>query len=126
MTEEPAIGVDLVDVDRFARAIRRWPRLLERVFTTEERDACALSTNIDERLAARFALKEATFKALGNGWPAIPYHDVEIVSLDDGPPAVRLSGRAETLARRRVASVSLSHDGGLAMAGIVMYPTEEG
>lgn len=126
MGSEFAVGVDLVEVDRFAAAIRHWPRLLDRMFTAGELTTCLESRNADERLAARFAAKEATFKALGDGWPRIAYHDVEIVTLDDGAPALSLSGRAAALACRRAFALSMSHDGGMAMAGVVACPTEEG
>lgn len=126
MGRELAIGVDLVEVDRFTRALRRWPSLKERVFTPCELTTCLGAPNPDESLAARFAAKEAAFKALGDGWPRIGYHDVEIVTLDDGAPALCLTGRAAALARRRAFALSLSHDGGMAMAGVVACPTEEG
>lgn len=126
MGRELAVGVDLVEVDRFARALGRWPGLADRVFTAGELITCLDSPNPDERMAARFAAKEAVFKALGCGWPSISYHDVEVLSLDDGAPALCLTGRAAALARRRTFALSMSHDGGMAMAGVVVCPTEEG
>lgn len=126
MADETAIGVDLVEVDRFARALRRWPRLLERVFTERELDACLDSRNADHRLAARFAAKEAVFKALGDGWPRLPYTEVEVLTPDDGAPALQLFGRAAALANRRACALSLAHDGGFAIAGVVISSTEEG
>ncbi|MGH2793375.1 MAG: holo-ACP synthase [Actinomycetota bacterium] len=126
MGKELALGVDLIEVDRFTRALRRWPALVARMFTTCELTTCLDSPNADERLAARFAAKEAVFKALGDGWPRISYRDVEIVTLDDGAPALALSGRAAVLAGRRAFALSLSHDSGMAMAGVVACPTEEG
>jgi holo-[acyl-carrier protein] synthase len=126
MGRELAVGVDLVEVRRFARAIRRWPRLADRVFTSTEITSCLDAPNPDESRAARFAAKEAAFKALGDGWPRVGYHDVEILTLDDGAPALRLTGRAAELAGRRALALSLSHDGGMAMAGVVACPTEEG
>ena len=126
MGRELAVGVDLVEVDRLARAMRRWPGLADRLFTRNELTSCLHAPNPDESLAARFAAKEAAFKALGDGWPRIAYHDVEIVTLDDGAPVLCLTGRAAMLARRRAFAVSLSHDGGMAMAGVVACSTEEG
>lgn len=120
--KDVAIGVDVVDVERFRAALLRWPRLGRRIFTDRELEACSSSS---ERLAARFAAKEAAFKALGDGWPSVSYHDVEVLTVDDAP-ALRLSGHAETLAGRRVPATSLAHDGGVAIAGVVLAPTEEG
>jgi len=112
-----ATGVDLVEVERFARAVRRRPKLLERIFTEDERALCAEN---DERLAARFAAKEATFKALGSGWPSVAYRDVEVVSRDNGAPALRLSGAASVLSGGRDIVLSLSHTAGLAVAQVVI------
>jgi len=125
MGRDLAVGVDLVEVDRFARALRRWPRLIERVFTDTELDACLDSPNLDERLAARFAAKEATFKALGDGWPNVAYHDVQI-DTTDGQPVLVLQGRAAELAGTRAVACSLSHERGLALAEVILHATEEG
>src|SRR5512143_910538 len=113
------VGVDLVEVDRFARAVERWPRLLERVFTASELRDCAGARNASERLAARFAAKEATFKALRKGWPDLHYRDVEL-RMEDGAPALRLRANAAALANGLQAAVSLSHTGGMAIAQVVM------
>lgn len=121
-----AVGVDLVEIDRFARAIHRWPRLMARVFTEEEIESCAGSANAEERLAARFAVKEAAFKALGNGWPAIGYHDVQVRTAEDGAPVLVLGGRAVELADRRSAVCSLSHERGLALAEVILHAAEDG
>jgi phosphopantetheine--protein transferase-like protein len=61
------VGVDAVDVDRFRLALRRRPRLADRLFTDGERADVAATRDPAERLAARFAAKEATMKALGSG-----------------------------------------------------------
>src|SRR3989442_8642989 len=113
------VGIDLVEVDRFTRALRRWPRLRDRIFTDRELAACAGSHNADERLAARFAAKEATFKAVGEGWPAIAYRDVEVTTAGTGAPSLCLRERAATIAGDREVAVSLAHAGGLAVAEVV-------
>src|SRR5439155_26756819 len=113
MSRDLATGVDLVEVERFARALQQRPRLLDRIFTEAERACCA---GDNERLAARFAAKEATFKALGEGWPLVAYHDVEVVTQDRCAPSLRLRGVASSLAGRRDVAVSLSHTAGLAVA----------
>ncbi|MGZ4140070.1 MAG: holo-ACP synthase [Actinomycetota bacterium] len=113
------VGVDLVEVDRFARALERWPGLRERVFTASELAECAGARNTSERLAARFAAKEAAFKALGRGWPDLAYRDVEVRS-EGGAPALRLRADAAALVGDRDVAVSLSHTGGFALAQVVM------
>lgn len=125
MVRDLAVGIDLIDVGRFARAVGRWPGLLKRLFTSEEIDVCRASRNADERLAARFAAKEAAFKALGDGWPMLTYHDVEIRLLDGGAPTLSLSGRAAELAGRRAIVCSMTHGAGLALAEVILQGTKE-
>jgi holo-[acyl-carrier protein] synthase len=120
MCEDTAVGVDLVDVERIARAMQTQPRFLERVFTEGEITTCLGSSGADERFAARFAAKEAAFKALGEGWPQIGYRDVEIACAENGAPRLELHGAARALADRRHAAVSLSHTGGLAIAHVML------
>ncbi|MBK0420710.1 holo-ACP synthase [Leucobacter sp. CSA2] len=110
------IGVDTVDVGRFERQIARTPRLLERLFAPSER-ALALSS-----LAARFAAKEALVKALG-GSGELGYQDL-IVERDRerAPGFVRTPALVAELARRGAdrAHLSLTHDGGLATAFVII------
>jgi holo-[acyl-carrier protein] synthase len=109
------IGVDVVDLARFTRAVGRTPRLTERLFTSDERDLPVHS------LAARFAAKEACMKALGDT-EGVRWHDMEIVSDDEGNPEFVLTGAAAAIAARRgIASLHLSmtHDAGVACAFVV-------
>jgi holo-[acyl-carrier protein] synthase len=110
------IGVDVVDVARFEKILQRTPSLAGRLFTPAER-----AIGGPERLAARFAAKEALAKALGApgglGW-----HDAEVVTEPGGRPSLRITGTvADAAARRGVASwhLSLTHDGGVAIAMVV-------
>ncbi len=111
------LGVDIVDVDRFSGSLLRTPGLGERLFTPAERAA-----GRSERLAARFAAKEALAKALGA--PAgLSWQDAEVQTAEDGAPHLDLRGTvAEAAIRRGAASwhVSLSHDGGMAIAVVVL------
>jgi holo-[acyl-carrier protein] synthase len=118
------IGIDLVHVERMSRAIERGQeRLLARLFTDKER-ADADGPARDEKLAARFAAKEATFKALGTGWAGgVGWRHVEVVREASGKPRLELSGKAAERARALGASrfhVSLSHHGGMAAALVVL------
>jgi holo-[acyl-carrier protein] synthase len=92
------IGVDLVDVERFARMLARRPGLRRRLFTEAEITDSAGQAN---RLAARFAAKEAVMKALGVGLGAFGFHDVEVVKAKSGAPSLHLSGAAAALAAER-------------------------
>ena len=109
------IGVDIVDVARFAAALERTPRLRERLFVANERDLP------DPSLAARFAAKEAVAKALGAPGE-LQWHDVEVVRGDAGEPRLVVTGTVEAAAVHLGAHrwhLSLSHDSGQAIAMVV-------
>jgi holo-[acyl-carrier protein] synthase len=109
------VGIDLLEVERLARALRRRPRLAERLFTEAERRYAATRAQPVMHLAARFCAKEAVAKALGlTAWS---FRDVEVVATE-GAPEVRLSGSAARRAEELgvSASVSLTHTEALAGA----------
>ena len=107
------IGLDLLEIDRLERALARWPRLAERLFTEAEREYAAQRARPAQHLAARFCAKEAVAKAVGvDGWA---FRDVEVVATS-GAPEVRLSGRVAELATGPV-RISLTHS--RTMAGAV-------
>jgi holo-[acyl-carrier protein] synthase len=111
------MGIDVVDVDRFAASLERTPTLAERLFRPSE-----LAVSRPERLAARFAAKEAIAKALGA--PAgLRWHDAAVRNAADGAPYLELIGTVAEAASRRGATrwhVSLSHDGGMAIAMVIL------
>ncbi|MET8094584.1 holo-ACP synthase [Micromonospora sp. NPDC005220] len=116
-----AVGIDVVLVDRFARALARTPLLADRLFTEAERRTRSGNPRSPESLAARFAAKEAVAKALGA--PAgLNWHDCEIVPDPDGRPWLAVSGTVAAVADARGVNhwhLSLSHDGGIASAMVV-------
>ena len=114
-----AVGVDVVDVDRFTLALTRRPQMTERVFTVAEREDCV---GRPERLAARFAAKEAVMKALGVGLGEATFRDIEVRREPSGAPRIDLHGDARILAASRGIAylhVSLSHTATTATAFIV-------
>ena len=116
-----AIGMDVVLVDRFIRAMDRTPLLAERLFTEAERHTASGNPRPPESLAARFAAKEAVAKALGAP-SGLHWHDCEIVTDPDGRPWLTVSGTVAAAATERGVSrwhISLSHDGGIASALVV-------
>jgi holo-[acyl-carrier protein] synthase len=110
------IGVDVVDVARFAETMQRTPALAARLFTELER-----AVGRPERLAARFAAKEALAKALGA--PAgLSWHDAEVRNGERGKPELRVTGTVAAAAARvgvRSWHLSLTHDGGVAVAMVI-------
>jgi holo-[acyl-carrier protein] synthase len=116
------IGIDAVDVGRFRTVLARRPALAARLFTDAERSYAERAQDPGPRLAARFAAKEAVWKALGVGIGATALHDVEVVRNDDGAPGLCLVGRAATLATARGISswhISLTHTALVAVASVV-------
>ena len=86
------VGIDIIEISRIAQAISRWhDSFLTRVYTAAELKHCH---NAVPSLAARFAAKEATMKALGTGMKGLSWRDIEILSNADGAPSLRLHGRA--------------------------------
>jgi holo-[acyl-carrier protein] synthase len=119
------IGVDIVDVDRIAALLaRHGERFLTRVFTDSEKQYALKGAHAAERLAGRFAVKEAVMKALGTGKShGILWRDVETVRGVMGRPVVRLHGKAVRWMRWRggdALHVSITHDGGKAVAFVVL------
>jgi holo-[acyl-carrier protein] synthase len=92
------LGIDSVDIARFAGVLERRPALGERLFTLGERRYAAGLANPVPSLAARFAAKEAVMKALGVGLGAFGWADVEVVRADSGAPSLVVTGRAAVLA----------------------------
>ena len=114
------IGVDVVDLARFERALSRTPALKARLFADAElvsgERVLALRS-----LAGRFAAKEALIKALGES-TGIRWHHMQVVSDAHGNPSFELTDAAASVARKRgVTSVhlSMSHDAGVAIAYVI-------
>lgn len=116
------VGLDLIEIARIERALDRYPRFVERVFTDTERAYCDSRPNPPQHYAARFAGKEAVGKALGFGVArAFAWTDVEIAGRPK--PGVRLSGRVEEWARRVRAGaldLSMTHSEDIAAAVCVV------
>lgn len=94
------IGTDLVDVERFRRTLGRTPSIVARLFTDGEQAYALGARDPAPRLAARFAAKEATMKALGVGLGEVRFVEIEVVRADSGAPSLRLHGSARDLAVR--------------------------
>jgi holo-[acyl-carrier protein] synthase len=100
------VGIDLLEIDRLERALERHPRLAERIFTRAELEYSAARARPARHLAARFAAKEAVFKALGLRG-GLGLSEIEVVAGE--PPTVRLSGAAAEAAAGRRVEISLTH-----------------
>ncbi len=112
-----AVGIDLVQVSRIAGSVETFgERFLRRVYTDGE---LAYAGGDCERLAARFAAKEAAKKALrldGVGW-----RDLEVVRTPSGACELVLHGAARAAAGERSLALSMSHEGDHATAVVIAY-----
>ena len=117
-------GIDIVEVYRIAETMTRTPRFAERVFTDAERAYCdAKGAAAAQSYAGRFAAKEAFLKALQTGWRGkITWHDIEILSDDQGVPSLNISGEARRLVKDRGVAqmhLSISHTTEHAVAHVI-------
>lgn len=119
-----AHGIDLVDCPRIEQMMQRHgERFLNRVFTAIEQAYARKSKNSVEKLAGRFAAKEAILKLMGTGWRGkIAWTDMEITNNEVGQPEVTLSGEVKEIAERfgiAHISISITHTANFAIASAV-------
>jgi holo-[acyl-carrier protein] synthase len=117
-------GIDVVDISRLEGLFERWPGLLTRLFTPIELEYANSRRRPADHLAARVAAKEATFKALGVGWPKLSWDQVWVVSKGRERPELHLRGKAAELAGPCESLVSLAHDGGIAVAQVILVTAD--
>jgi len=109
------VGIDLVQVSRIAESIARFgERFLARVFTAGE---LAYARARPERLAARFAAKEAAKKALA--LDGVSWRELEVMRDANGACELVLHGRARAAAGDVALALSLSHEGDFATAVVI-------
>lgn len=119
-----AHGIDLVDFGRIEQLLEKHEgRFLDRVFTpTEQADAKKVKNRI-EKLAGRFAAKEAVMKLIGTGWrDGVAWTDIEVVNNPLGAPGVTISGKVKEFADEKgieQITLSITHTANFAMASAV-------
>ena len=118
------MGIDICPISRIEEIVDRQGYLFtNRVFTQEERDYARKGKRVTgERLAARWAAKEAAIKALGAPG-GLRWHDMEVANSPDGAPSLILRGAAKEHADRigvKRVHISLSHSGGVSVAVVIL------
>jgi holo-[acyl-carrier protein] synthase len=119
-----AHGIDLVDFPRIEALMDKHDeRFLDRVFTKREQaDADAVKNNV-EKLAGRFAAKEAVLKLIGTGWRGkIAWTDIEVINNPLGQPIVEISGEVKKIADEmniEQLTLSITHTANFAIASVV-------
>lgn len=117
------LGTDIAEVTRIAKSVEN-TSFKERVFSKLEIVYCESKTNKAEHYAARFAAKEAFFKALGTGWrDGMAFNEVEVWNDKLGKPELNIVGAtAEKIKERKITKIhiSLSHTKEMAMATVIL------
>ncbi|NQT82508.1 holo-ACP synthase [bacterium] len=118
------VGIDIIEVERIRKAIVKYgERFIRRVFTPNEIAHCTGKADTYLRYAARFAAKEAAFKALRVQWrKGMRWLDFETLGTESTPPSLRLTGGAASMLQEAEVSalhLSISHDRHYAVAVVV-------
>ncbi|MHC4215307.1 MAG: holo-ACP synthase [Planctomycetota bacterium] len=119
-----AHGIDLVDRPRIKQMVQRHgQRFLNRVYTTKEQQYAESHRDNIEKLAGRFAAKEAVLKLMGTGWVGkIAWTDIEVVNNSAGQPEVTITGEVKRIAEKLgidQISVSITHTANFAIASAI-------
>ena len=119
-------GIDIIEIDRVQETIQRWgTRFLHRIYTADELIYCRDKV---ERLAARFAAKEAAMKALGTGIRGVRWKDFEILRLPGQAPTITLHGNAKIIADKlgiQELAISISHSRNYAVALVIAWSQDK-
>ncbi len=126
-----AHGIDLVDCPRIEEMLKRHgDRFVQRIFTEAEQAYAKTNKNKIEKLAGRFAAKEAVLKLMGTGWRGkIAWTDIEVINNSSGQPEVILSGEVEKIAAKlgiKHISISITHTANFAIASAVALTQSNG
>ena len=123
------IGIDVASKERIGNLYEKHAeRCLRRVFTDKERKSCSAFTEPVVHLAARFAAKEATYKALG-GVGSIHWKEMEVQNDERGKPWLILHGETAQMAEANGVShshLTLAHDAGIAIAQVILESKSNG
>lgn len=105
-----SVGVDIVEIERMKKILKRTPSFAEKVFSEQECQYCEKTSSPAIHYAARFAAKEAVVKALGTGFSeGVSIRDVEVRLNSKGRPCTVLHGVAKKLAQKQgVCDIPLS------------------
>ncbi|MFA8450659.1 MAG: holo-ACP synthase [Bacteroidales bacterium] len=118
------IGTDIIDNARIERYLSRNELLKNRLFSKAEQEYCDSKAKSAEHYAARFAAKEAFFKALGTGYRyGMAFHEIEVMNDELGKPFIQLSGKAQEFAdnmKVKTVHISISHLKDIASAFVVL------
>ena len=113
------VGIDIIDVKRVKNLAEKNPRFLEKIFTPAEISYCLGKRNKYQHLAARFAAKEAFFKAIGR---RTAWREVELFNRASGKPELEIKAKQRFSIEK--AHVSISHLEEYAVAAVILEGTD--
>ena len=104
------IGVDIIDIPRIKKMITNNGRFVEKIYSQNEIEYCRSKYRKEVHYAARFAAKEAFFKALGTGWRyGMKWQDISVENDELGKPEIKLTGKTlENFNKNQYSHINLS------------------
>ena len=118
------LGIDIIEIDRIKDSIENYgEKFLSKIFTPAEINYCQNKANKFQHFAARFAAKEAVYKALATGWQEVlSWQDIEIFNESTGMPQVSMRGRLkEFLGEDKSLKISISHSNNYVTCVAIIY-----
>ncbi len=118
------VGIDIIEIDRIKKSVDDYgEQFLQKVFTKRELDYCMSKSNKYQHLAARFAAKEAVYKAMASGWHEnLTWQSIEISNEPNGLPVVTLHGELNKfLSEKESLKISMSHSRDYVACVAVIY-----
>ncbi len=122
------VGIDIIEIDRIKESVDKFgERFLNKIYTESELEYCLSKSSKYQHLAARFAAKEAVYKALTTGWHEIAtWQDIEIFNEDNGMPKVKFKGKLESfLSKDKSLKISISHSRDYVACIAIVYMNSE-
>lgn len=120
------IGVDIIEIERIKDSVDKFgDKFLNKIYTKTELEYCLSKTSKYQHLAARFAAKEAVYKALTSGWhEKATWQDIEISNQPNGMPIVKLKGKLKSfLSKDSSLKISMSHSRDYVTCVAIIYKT---
>ncbi|NOU46159.1 MAG: holo-ACP synthase [Bacteroidales bacterium] len=118
------IGTDIIEVGRMQKHLENNDALKNKLFTVLEQEYAEKRATIYQHYAARFAAKEAFFKALGTGYRfGMAFHEIEVENDELGKPVINLHGKVkEYIEKQGITSIhlSISHVKEMASAFVIL------
>jgi len=118
------LGIDIIEIERIKDSIEKYgDRFLDKIYTTNEIKYCSNKFNKFQHLAARFAAKEAVYKAVASGWEeGISWQDIEVYNDPYGKPEIKPYGKLKTfLSTNKQLKISMSHSDNYVTCVAIIY-----